>query len=147
MMQVHEKSILGGSGEQGFNLVELMIGVLVIAISVLALYEMFINGTSMIEEETHRRFGLENAASRMEKLAYYRTFCDTVPRSESGVYTEILYPPSPGEEPIEAKCHVDVQHSVEKQADGTPLSSDVTIKYVWQEKSGHEQEIVLRAKI
>jgi type II secretory pathway component PulJ len=129
-------------GEAGYNLVELMVAVLVIVISVLALYEMFIQGSRMLREESHRNIAIERAVGRMEKMKSYHVACDTVPRGLSGTFSEFLIPEDMGEEPIEAECIVGVTHSTSRQANGLPNYSKVSVEYIWTEpRTGRLQRV------
>jgi prepilin-type N-terminal cleavage/methylation domain-containing protein len=129
--------------ENGFTLVELMVGVIVVSIAVLALYEMFITGTTMITEEYHRRIGLERAQAKMETARFFKTELDTVPRNLSGTFKELLVEAQEGqEEGIEAEYTILVTHSAElSRSSGLPIYSAVAITYKWTELSGNEQQI------
>jgi prepilin-type N-terminal cleavage/methylation domain-containing protein len=129
--------------ENGFSLVELMVGVIVVSISVLALYEMFVTGSQMITEEYHRRIALEKAQGKMETARFFKTELDTVPRNMSGTFHEALTVPEEGEDdPIEAEYTIVVTHSTElSRSSGLPVYSAVSLTYKWTERSGREQLI------
>ncbi len=129
----------------GFTLVELMFGVVVVSIAVLALYQMFITGTLMITQEYHRRAGLEKAQAKMEMARFFKTQLDTVPRNLSGTFSEMLIPPEEGEhDGIEAEYTIIVTPSSELTRNGLPVYSSIVLNYTWVEKSGKEQKIVLQ---
>lgn len=132
-------------GEAGLNLIELMVAIVIIAVSVLALYEMFIQGTSMLTEEYHRRTAYDRSVAMMEKLKSYRAICDTVPRSLSGRFQEYLVDETEEEQAIEAEYSIDITHSRERKENGMPYNSEVVLKYTWTERSGKEQEIEFRS--
>jgi len=80
------------SDKKGFTLVELMFAVVIIAISVLAVYEMFVQGSKMINEEYHRRLGLERAQAHIELAGSYITLYDSIPRGLSEYIMKNWYP-------------------------------------------------------
>jgi len=146
-MKAAKISIIHRRTEAGFNLIELMVGVLVIAISTLALYEMFIQGTRMLREESHRNAALEKAVGRMETMKAYRLSCDTVPRMLSGRFEEYIVPEGGDEEPLAADVYVDVTHSSSRQQNGMPNNSIVIVEYKWREpETNREQKIEFHAK-
>jgi len=129
----------------GYTLIELMFAIVIIAISVLALYQMFITGSGLLTEEYHRRAALEKASGHMEEMKYYEVTLDSVPRNKSGTYSEVLISGDDGQEPIEALYTLVIEHSAE-HSQAMPLYSEVTLVYTWTEWSGVEQEIKLRGK-
>jgi prepilin-type N-terminal cleavage/methylation domain-containing protein len=132
--------------ENGFSLVELMVGVIVVSISVLALYEMFVTGSQMITEEYHRRIALEKAQAKMETARFFKTELDTVPRNMSGTFTEDLTVPEEGQdEAIPVEYTITVTHSTElSRSSGLPVYSEVHLIYQWEERSGKVQVIEFR---
>jgi prepilin-type N-terminal cleavage/methylation domain-containing protein len=132
----------------GFTLVELMFGVVVVSIAVLALYQMFVTGTLMITQEYHRRAALEKAQAKMEMARFFKTQLDTVPRNLSGTFAEELIPPGEGDKDgIEAEYTILVTPSAELSRNGLPIYSSVVLTYKWVEKWGDkpkEQKIVLQ---
>jgi len=136
------------NSKNGFTLVELMFAIVIIAISVLAVYQMFIQGNQMITEEYHRRLALEKAQEKIEIAKSYRSFCDTVPRSLSGTFSEALDVPDPGqEESIIATYILQVEHSLDRKENGVPYMSVVTITYEWAEHSGRILNIKLKTYV
>ena len=131
----------------GFTLIEVMVGVLIVSIAVLAIYQMFITGTLMITEEYHRRLALEKAQAVMELASYYKTQCDSVPGSMAGTHVEQLVPPEGDDDDgIQAEYTVTVIHSSDRDPhNGQPIYSHVIVDYRWQEKSLKQQSIMLQS--
>jgi prepilin-type N-terminal cleavage/methylation domain-containing protein len=130
--------------KHGFSLVELMIGVLIVSIGVIALYQMFIVGSQLINEEYHRRLGLERAQALMEAANYYPNRGEKVPQSMAGTFSDELVPPSsdPGDEGITARYTMTVTYSQDMfPSSSQPVYSQVTIDYFWIEPTGREQRI------
>ncbi len=131
--------------QSGVTLIELMFGVVVVSIAVLALYQMFITGTGMITEEYHRRLALEKAQAKMEMAKFYETQSDTVPQSLSGTFMEELVPPEGNSgEGIQATYTILVSQSQTRNRYGIPIYSYVSLSYNWTEYSGKEQNITLQ---
>lgn len=133
--------------KNGFTLVELMVGVFIVSIGVIALYQMFITGSQLITEEYHRRLGLERAQAKMEIASYYKTQLDSIPRSLAGSFLEDLVPADEEDEDgIQAEYTMTITPSVDRDPhNGMPIYSDVALTYQWTEKSGKEQKITLRS--
>jgi prepilin-type N-terminal cleavage/methylation domain-containing protein len=129
----------------GFTLVELMFGILIVSIAVLALYQMFISGNQMITEEYHRREALQKAQAIMELAKYYETVRDTVPQNIAGTFQEQLIPPmGDNEEGIQAEYTLTVVPSSVRDRNGVAIYSAVCLTYNWVEFSGKEESIVLQ---
>ena len=138
-----DKNIYGD--QKGLTLIEIMVGLLVIGISILAMYIMFINGREMITEQYHRRIALERARALMEDMQYSRQEMGEVPLSFRGTEEDTLVT-GDDREPIMAERTVTVQHS--QQIDirtGHPYYSEVSVIYEWEELSGREYKVELRS--
>ncbi len=133
--------------EHGFSLVELMVGILIVSIGVVALYQMFIVGTQLITEEYHRRLALERAQAVLEGMNYYPNKGEAVPLNLAGTHLEDLVPPSPGDlDGIQGRCRITVSHSSDYfPHTNRPVYSHVGVTYSWMEKSGREQSIRLES--
>lgn len=131
--------------QKGLTLIEVMVGLVVIGISVLAMYIMFINGREMIMEQYHRRLALEKARELMEDMQYNKKKLGIVPESYRGTEEDILVPEE-GREEIVAERTVTVQYSPQIDLKtGQPYYSEVTVVYEWEELSGREYRIELRS--
>ena len=133
----------------GFALIELMIGVLIVSISVVALYEMIVQGNTMLTFQRHKRIALEKAQGHMELLQYWAVKADSVPRRFQGDYREVMVEGSMNEgaqKEITGFYHIAITPS--QYADhGIPYYSDVSIDYKWQEPlDDNEKEIVLKSR-
>jgi hypothetical protein len=141
-MKVAENSMNHRHGEAAFGLIELMVGVLIIAISVIALYEMFIQGTQMLTEERHRGKAVELAVARMENLKSFHVICDTIPMRYAGRFEEYIVPEDGEEQPLVAYCTVTITRSRSRQANGMFNYSRVSVEYVWTERdTGRSQKV------
>jgi prepilin-type N-terminal cleavage/methylation domain-containing protein len=131
--------------QKGLTLIEVMIGLVVIGISVLAMYIMFINGREMIMEQHHRRLALEKARELMEDMQYNKKKQGIVPESYRGTDEEILVPGN-GREEIVAERTVTVEYSPQVNLrTGQPYYCEVSVVYEWEELSGREYSIELRS--
>lgn len=131
--------------QKGLTLIEVMVGLLVIGISILAMYIMFINGREMIAEQYHRRIALEKARAVMEDMQYSRRELGKVPESFRGTDEDTLVA-GEDREPIMAERTVTVDYS--QQIDirtGEPYYSEVSVVYEWEELSGREYRVELRS--
>ncbi|UCE66974.1 MAG: prepilin-type N-terminal cleavage/methylation domain-containing protein [Candidatus Zixiibacteriota bacterium] len=131
--------------QKGLTLIEIMVGLLVIGISILAMYIMFINGREMITEQYHRRIALEKARALMEDMQYSSRKLGSVPTSFRGAEEDTLVA-GEGRDPIFAERTVTVEHS--PQIDirtGYPYYSEVSVVYEWEELSGREYRVELRS--
>jgi prepilin-type N-terminal cleavage/methylation domain-containing protein len=133
--------------EHGFSLIELMVGILIVTIGVVALYQMFIVGNQLIIEEYHRRLALERAQAVMEGMNYYPNKGEAVPLSLAGIHHEDLVPPSRGDlDGIQGTCRITISHSSDYFPHSSrPVYSRVGIVYSWTEKSGREQSIKMES--
>jgi prepilin-type N-terminal cleavage/methylation domain-containing protein len=148
MITIAGRKALKMNSNKGFTLIELMFAIVIIAISVLAVYQMFIQGSQMITEEYHRRMALEKAQEKIEIAKSYRSFCDTVPRNLSGTFSEQLADPEPGqEEGIIATYIIKVEHSADRNATGVPYMSTVTVTYEWAERTGRLLSFKLKTHV
>jgi len=132
-------------GQRGFTLVELMLGLLVVSISAIALYQMFITGNEMIVEQYHRRIALEKAQGHMEEIRFYKTELDSIPRKLAGRYSEELIPSNEDQVGIEAEYQITIDRSPELDRRGIPIYSIVTLRYQWEERSGRQDMITLKS--
>jgi hypothetical protein len=135
----------GVRNRDGFSLVELMVGILFITISILALYQMFITGTTLMKEEYHRSIGFKKAQAKMELLQAYQVAADSIPERLAGVVREQLLPSESDELPIPAVCRTTIQGSAERLDGGLPYYTLVKVEYSWTEHSGHQQKIELKS--
>jgi prepilin-type N-terminal cleavage/methylation domain-containing protein len=148
MITIANRKAVKMVSQKGYTLVELMFAVVIIAISVLAVYQMFIQGNQLIIEAYHRRQALENAQEKINMAAAYGPICDTVPRNLSGRFVETLEPDDQeGVEPIPVTYVLRVEHSDERNPDGTPSMSTVFIVYEWQERDGRVLQIELKVNV
>lgn len=132
--------------QRGLTLVELMVALVVISISVLAVYQMFITGRALIVEQYERRYALERAEAWMEKMKYYENELDTVPLDFARSFVDTLVPSSDEHVGIMAECVIDVEHSNERDpGTGIPYYSTVSVTYEWESLSGREYSIELRS--
>lgn len=129
--------------EHGLTLIELMMAILIISISVVALYYMFVQGQVLLEEQYHRRIALERAQNRMERLKYLQSTNvnnpGQVPLDAREQGDEYLVEPgeSGGTGGIIAHYVVDVAPS----PGGQLLYETVSVTYTWTEPSGREYEV------
>jgi len=131
--------------QKGLTLIEISVGLLIIGISVLAMYIMFINGREMITEQYHRRVVLEKARALMEDMQYSRREKGKVPESFRGTEIDTVVA-GDDREPIMAERTVTVEYS--QQIDiktGYPYYSEVSVLYEWEELSGREYHVELRS--
>lgn len=129
--------------QKGMTLIEVSVGLVVIGISVLAMYIMFINGREMIIEQQHRRVALEQARELMEDMQYSRMRLGKVPESFRG-RDEVVLIPGEDREEITAERTVTVEYSQEIDTrTGLPYYSDVRVIYEWEELSGREYHVDL----
>ena len=129
------------------TIVELMVALVVISLSILAVYQMFITGTALITEQYYRRFALDRAQAWMERMKYYESELDTVPRSFRKSFVDTLVSESDESIAIPADCRIDVEHSFERDpATGMPYYSDVMVVYNWEAPSGRTYSVELRSK-
>jgi prepilin-type N-terminal cleavage/methylation domain-containing protein len=135
--------ILRYRDQKGLTLIEISVALVIIGISVLAMYIMFINGREMIVEQQHRRVALEQARKLMEDMQYSRMKEGKVPESFRGSDEVVLIPGEDREE-ITAERTVTVEYSQEiNSKTGMPFYSDVRVIYEWEELSGREYRVDL----
>lgn len=147
-MKDHSADITNGkSNERGLSLVELAIALIVVAVSVLAFYQMFITGNLLITEQYQRRVALERAQGWMERMKYYQNEFDTVPRFFNRSFTDTIVAPGEDREPIWASCHIHVEHSSDRDPEtNVPYYSEVSVVYDWEAASGREYQIELHSR-
>jgi prepilin-type N-terminal cleavage/methylation domain-containing protein len=132
--------------QHGFTLVEVMLALLIVTLSVLAMYIMFINGRELVLEQQHKKIVLEHARNRLETMQYAYMQLDTVPRSYSGTYQDTIVAGSNNQVGIWATCVVLVEHSREININTfMPFYSTVHIEYDWMEPSEREYSLEFRA--
>ena len=128
-------------------MVEMMIALIVISLSILAVYQMFITGRSLIVEQYHRRYALERAEAWMEKMKYYENELGIVPLDFNKSFQDTLVPASDEHVGIWAECVIGVEHSSETDpVTGVPYFSTVSVTYDWQALSGREYNITLMSR-
>lgn len=124
-----------------------MIAIIIISISVMAVYQMFITGRVLIVEQYQRRYALERAEAWMEKMKYYENVLDTVPLDFNRSFQDTVVPPSGEHVGIWAECVIDVEHSSERDpVSGMPYYSTVSVTYDWEALSGREYHIRLMSR-
>jgi prepilin-type N-terminal cleavage/methylation domain-containing protein len=129
--------------QKGLTLIEISVGLVIIGISVLAMYIMFINGREMIVEQQHRRVALEHPRELMEDMQYSSIKLGKVPLSFRGTDEVVLIPGEDREE-ITAERTVTVEYSPEiNTKTGLPYYSDVRVIYEGEELSGREYRVDL----
>jgi prepilin-type N-terminal cleavage/methylation domain-containing protein len=134
----------------GFTFIEVMFSVLIITISVLALYEMIVQGNTMLTFQRHKRLALEKAQEHLELMQYWSSQTDTVPRRFEGAYEEVLVPGDPNDatvKDIKANYKITITYSSQVDKRGKPYYSDVSINYKWKEPlTEKDEELALRAR-
>ncbi|GEM_PF-2553800 len=132
--------------QKGLTLVEVMVAMIIIAMSVMAMYIMFINGTELIGEQYHRRIALERARAIMEDMSYSRRENGVVPITFRASDIDTLIASSDDHVGIVAEYTVTVDPSAEFDEDtGFPYYSMVSVLYEWEELSGRPYHIELRS--
>lgn len=131
--------------QKGLTLIEIMVALIIIAMSVMAMYIMFINGTEMIAEQHHRRIALERARAIMEDMNYNRKENGVVPIIFRGSDIDTLVASSDDHVGIIAEYTVTVDHSEIDSDTGFPYYSLVSVIYEWEELSGRPYHIELRS--
>lgn len=135
------------TGQLGLTLIELMIALIVISLSVLAVYQMFITGSELISEQYYRQYALERAQSWMERMQYYESKLDTVPQNFGRAFIDTLVHESGDHVGILANCRINVEHSDKVDpVYGVPYYSWVTVEYQWLAPSGRDYRIELQSK-
>ncbi len=133
--------------QRGLTLVEMMVALVVISLSVLAVYQMFITGRELIIEQYQRRYALERAQAWMERMKYYENELDTVPLDFGRSFVDTLVPPSDEHIGIWAECVIDVEHSSDRDpGTGMPYYSTVSVTYDWEALSGRDYSIKLMSR-
>ncbi len=129
----------------GFTLIELMMAILIVSISIAALYYMYVQGKVLLEEQFHRRLALEKARNKMEWLKYLERTNENNPghvplnAREHGVEFLVRPDTANGTVGIVAQYVVDVEPS----PGGQSLYETVSVIYSWEEPSGREYEVKL----
>lgn len=133
-----------GGNQKGLTLIEVSVALLVVAVSALAMYQMFISGRMMIQEQFHRRIALERARGIMEDMEYSKREQGKVPESFRGTDTDTLVAGGDEREPILAQRTVEVEYSRQiNGSTGMPYYSMVRVLYEWEEYSGREYHVEL----
>jgi len=134
--------------QRGLTLVELLVALVVVAVSMLAFYQMFITGNMLIAEQYQRRTALERAQAWMERMKYYENEMDTVPRRIFNLsFEDTIVAEDDDHEPVWANCEIHVEHSSDRDPDtGVPYYSDVSVVYSWVALSGRDYRVELRSK-
>lgn len=125
--------------KDGFTLIELMIAMLVMAITALALYYMFNQGQILMAEQEHRCLVFEKAQKRM---AVYKLLSDQhliVPGTYSGAEDVVIEPMDNENGNPEVTLAAEY---VARVVEGEGLYN-VEVKYTWTEFSGRDYEITL----
>jgi len=122
---------------RGFTLVELMVSLIIVSISIIALYYMFLQGHTLMIEQNHRRTAFEKAKQKLieQEVRYYSN------NYETGVETGEDFLAEPDEE-IEFQG-VSASYSVTKILDPDNDVPFVTVTYTWTESSGRDYEVTL----
>lgn len=135
------------SRQLGLTLIELMVALVVISLSVLAVYQMFITGRELIIEQFYRQNALERAQARLERLQYYEIEYDSIPLDQAGIFVDTLVERGPEHVGILARCEIEIEHSEERDLDtGLPYWSLVIVRYDWEAPSGRQYNIELQSK-
>lgn len=131
--------------QKGLTLIEISVALVVIALSILAMYIMFINGREMIMEQYHRRTALERARAYLEDMQYSKQEVGRVPESFRSSETDTLIPGDETREAILADVTIDVEYSPQINIrTGEPYYSLVSVLYEWEELSGRQYHIELK---
>jgi len=137
------------NNQRGMSIVELLIALVILSISILAFYQMMITGNMLITEQYERRTAIEHAQGWVEKMAYYASEFDTVPRrifNHSFVDT-IVYPED-DRDMIIGDCQIHVEHSFDKDPQsGVPLYSEVSVVITWESYSEREHRVEVRTRL
>jgi hypothetical protein len=129
----------------GMTMVEVSVALLVVALSALAMYQMFITGRQLIMEQYHRRTALERARAIMEDMEYSKRELGKVPESFRGTDTDTLVAGGEEQEPILAERKVEVEYSREIDDEtGLPYYSMVRVLYEWEDYSGRDYHVELQ---
>jgi hypothetical protein len=127
------------------TMVEVSVALLVVALSALAMYQMFITGRQLIMEQYHRRTALERARAIMEDMEYSKRELGKVPESFRGTDTDTLVAGGEEQEPILAERKVEVEYSREIDDEtGLPYYSMVRVLYEWEDYSGRDYHVELQ---
>ncbi len=134
------------ASQSGLTLIEMMAALLIVSVSVLAMYIMFINGNSMMMEQYEKRVALEKARGWLERMHYVAMKVDTVPKAYAGAFQDTLVLPNDDFEPIFAERTISVEHSTTRNPQTSiPFYSYVIVTYVWESRAEESYEIELRA--
>jgi len=135
------------NSQSGLTIVELAIALIVVAVSSLAFYQMFITGALLITEQYQRRVALEKAQAWIEQMQYYRGELGIVPMSFQRAFTDILVVADGEHEEVTAECRISVEYSSERDRNtNIPYYSEVIVLYEWEALSEREYRIELRSK-
>lgn len=137
-VRVSENMPVRMRNNDGFTLIELMFGLMIIAISMGALYYMFMQGQTMMIEQEHRALALQRVKWHMvQKEVEYR---DPDLDFETGTFerTEFLIPPQEEDE------ETAIQATYIIEAEIVDDRRQVTITYRWVEWSGRDYELTVK---
>ncbi len=135
------------NSQSGLTIVELAIALIVVAVSSLAFYQIFITGALLITEQYQRRVALEKAQAWIEQMQYYRGELGIVPMSFQRAFTDMLLVADGEHEEVTAECRISVEYSSERDRNtNIPYYSEVMVLYEWEALSEREYRIELRSK-
>lgn len=123
--------------KHGIMLVELMMALLIVTVSVMALYYMFIQGNAMILEQDHKRIAFERIKERLveEQVNYYNN------QFRTGEYTGVDFLVEPDEENESLGIRASFVVTRVLNEDNLPF---VTVTYNWFEFNGVNVEVTAR---
>lgn len=120
----------------GFTLIEVMVSLVIIAISIIALHYMFHQGQIFIMEQDHRRIAFHLAQKR---IAAYKLLSDRrviIPGTYSG--EEFIIPPD-DENSEDAELEATYTTDIEEISD----YYRIIVRYNWTEQSNRDYNITL----
>jgi len=120
----------------GFTLIEVMVSLVIIAISVVALHYMFHQGQILIMEQDHRRIAFHLAQKR---IAAYKLLSDReaiIPGTYSG--EEHIIPPD-DENSEDAELEAEYTATIEQVDDYYRIA----VRYSWVEQSDRDYNVTL----
>ena len=145
-MDFRADNIRRKKNQSGLTLVELAIAMIVVAISVLAYYQMFITGNMLMTEQYHRRLVMEKAQGWMERMKYNQNELGIVPMSFQRSFSDVIVSDSE-HEAVVAECRISVEYSSQRNPNSNvPYYSDVIVLYEWEELSEREYRVELRSR-
>lgn len=123
--------------KHGIMLVELMMAILIVTVSVMALYYMFIQGNAMILEQDHKRIAFERIKELLveEQVNYYNN--QFRPGGYEGV--DFLVEPDEENDFLGVRASFVVTRVLDEN--NVPF---VTVTYNWFESNGVNLEVIAR---